>query len=648
MSSVFFIMIVGSSFGFFAYRVSQAWKELHAAATGKDVLAEISFSTKVKTILFEGFAQAKLFKDPVPGIMHAMIFWGFLVVSLGTLETLLEGVIPHFRFSWIIGEGFLYKGFLVSQDIGNTVVAIAILFAICRRLFFPPERLQTLSQEAKNDAYIVLSFILTLVTSELMSMGSDPALSVFFLPVSHLFQILLSESAHPIAWWLHVFTLCGFVIYLPTSKHQHLIWIWPNLFYKQHRSSGWLRPMEFDEEAESFGVGHASEFTWKQLLESKACVECGRCTSVCPAHTTGKKLDPRHMIHHLKDGLAQAKENPKMPGGIVSQEELWACTTCGACVDACPLHIEHIPAIVDMRRYLTMTEGDVPAELQSTLENLEVHSNPWGMNNDDREKWAEGLNVPVMREKDEAPEYLFWVGCAGAFDDRYKNVTQSTAKIMQNAGLDFAILGKEERCNGDTARRAGNEYLASMQIAENVETFKRYKVQKVVTGCPHCFNTLRNEYPDFDCNLEVIHHSELIESLVNDGKITPKQSNDVSSVTWHDSCYLGRHNKVYDSPRKALSSTVPEVVEMPRNKSNGFCCGAGGARMWMEETEGERVNVNRAKEAIATGVSTVATGCPFCLTMLTDGVTAEEASDKVQVKDVAEIIAEALPDHQPS
>ena len=643
MSSLFFLVLMTASFAYFGVRISKAWGELTQLAEGVEVTQSIPLSKKIQTILIEGIGQAKLFKDPVPGIMHAMIFWGFLIVSLGTLETIIEGLIPNFHLSSLIGQGLLFKIFTLSQDLGNGMVAIAILFAICRRLFFPPKRLQTLSKEAKMDAYIVLSFILTLVSTELFTMSTNLEYRSLSLPISGIFQFL-PETSHDVFWWMHVFTLCGFLYYLPTSKHQHLIWVWPNLFFKQHRSSGWLRPMEFDDDAESFGVGDASGFTWKQLLEAKACVECGRCSEVCPAHNTGKKLDPRLMIHHLKTGLEQGDKKPQMPGNIVSEEELWACTTCGACVEACPLHIEHIPAIVDMRRYLTMTEGSVPAELQSTLENLETASNPWGMNNDDRENWAKGLDVPVMRDREAPPEILFWVGCAGAFDDRYTKVTQATAKILKNAGVDFAILGKEERCNGDTARRAGNEYLANMQIEENVETFKKHKIQKVVTGCPHCFNTLRNEYPDFGMNLEVIHHSELIESLVQEGKVNPQTSSEATQVTWHDSCYLGRHNKVYDSPRKALQTTGAEVVEMKRNRSNGFCCGAGGARMWMEETEGERVNVNRAKEAMDTGASTVATGCPFCLTMMTDGISAQSSENQVEVKDVAEIVAEALPD----
>lgn len=657
LESIVFTVLMVSCFAYFALNLKKTWLRIQSVA-GKEEVRIDNPSQRLKNTLFLGFFQNKMFKDKKAGVMHALIFWGFITVSIGTLETLISGIVPIFHFGSLLGSGFVYRMFLFTQELGNLLVVLGIIWAFARRIFFPPERIKSLSESSKKDAYIVLGLILGLVVTALADIGAKGlagTIPLNLLSISPFFAKLINivnldwVSFGKTIWWVHCLILFGFITFLPFSKHQHLIWVWPNIFFKSEKSRGRIRPMEFDEDAESFGVGKVTDFSWKQILDSQTCVECGRCTESCPANITGKPLDPRKIMHDLKESSIQScndknSEAPKnLIGDFISKEELWACTTCGACMEACPLYIEHIPAIVDMRRYLTLTEGDIPEELNNTFKNLEVNGTPWAFPQSARADWAKDQEITSMKDKSDV-DYLFWVGCAGSYDDRYKKVSKSIAKIMKTADVSFSILGTEEKCNGDTARRLGNEYLADMAIQENIETMKKYNVKKVVTGCPHCFNTIKNEYPDFGFKAEVIHHSEMISNLQKEGKIKSGDVPDaVKNVTYHDSCYLGRHNDVYESPREAISNTTgTKPKEMDRSKEKGLCCGAGGGRMWLEETIGTRINEERADEAIKTGASTISTACPFCMTMMNDGVKAHGKDKAVEVKDIAEIVADSI------
>jgi Fe-S oxidoreductase len=445
--------------------------------------------------------------------------------------------------------------------------------------------------------------------------------------------------------------------YLPYSKHLHVITSIPNTYYaKLEPRKNRLDPIDLqDENTEVFGVADIEQLSWKQVLDGYTCTECGRCTAACPAATVGKSLSPRKIIVDIRRRTmdkAPLLVSGKNEGEVfektlvhdyISDIELWECTTCNACVQECPVMIEHVDSIVDMRRNLVLTEAQFPPNLNNVFKSIETNFTPWAFNQADRANWAEGMDIKTMAEDPDC-EILFWVGCAGSFDNRYKKVSQAFAVIMRKAGISFRILGTEEKCNGDTARRLGNEYLSQMMIMQNIETLNKYGVKKIVTACPHCFNSLGNEYKQFGGNYEVLHHSQLIEELINDGKIQLKdQSNKKEKLTYHDSCYLGRYNDVYDAPRKTITSSANlELIEMGRNRSRGFCCGAGGGRMFLEDEEGGSINIERTKEAIETGAGTIASACPFCMTMLTDGIKHFEKSEEVAVKDIAEIVLENL------
>lgn len=633
---------------------------------------------RLGNVLVVAIGQSKLMRDPVAGAIHAMIFWGFLVLLAAVIESLIEGLIPGGNIAWL---GPIYTLLTVSQDIFCALIFTGVVWALWRRWVTHVKRLEGDAAE-KRDATLILFLIGTIVVSLFLMNGARLSAGEEYLPwaVRPLSGLLHPLFANPSTasivfesmWWLHILTILGFTNYLPYSKHLHVMTSIPNVYFGGLSTVNKLQKINFEEEGvERFGVSDIEDYTWKQLLDGMTCTHCGRCTSVCPANITGKILDPKEIIiqTHRRtmekaplvvggvsngEGDASAESTTVDPDGILSKsligdyisaEALWQCTTCMACVQECPVMIEHVPAIVDLRRSLVMMQAEFPTEVQPVFGNLENNFTPWAFSASERADWREGTEVKTMEESTpeerEDLDVLFWVGCAGSYDDRYKKVTRAFAELMEMSGVKYRILGTEEKCTGDPARRLGNEYLAQMLVAMNVETLNAYNVKKIVTTCPHCFNTLLNEYPDFGGTYEVVHHTTFIEGLLKEGRIktmTPMQE----KITFHDSCYLGRYNNNYEAPRSVIEA-IPgvDVVEMERTKSRGLCCGAGGGQMFMEETEGKRINIERTEEALGTGAGVVATACPFCMTMMSDGVKAKDPDGHVVVKDIAEMVLES-------
>jgi Fe-S oxidoreductase len=611
--------------------------------------------------------QRKLFQRALPGLMHACIFWGFLILLTTIAEALGQAIDPDFALPLIGHAGWL--GLL--QDVFAGLVLVGIGIAVWIRVVQRPERFVG---SHRLDAFRILGLITWIILTLFLLRGARIALGEVVYPsawtpistaASHLFTWMSEGWRSFFAWfflWAHVALVLGFLVYLPYSKHLHIITSAINVWFASTRPSGALEPLRIDMELlesgeQSLGAQALSDLSRKELLDLYACTECGRCQSVCPAWNTGKPLSPKLLIMDLRDHLLEqgpnvlqmlaAGEVPDQVAlvpGVVDDDVVWSCTTCGACVQECPVDIEHVDTIVDLRRALVMGESRFPAEAGTMLRNLEGRSNPWGVAQSQRADWAEGLDVPIVNGA--APEYLYWVGCAGSFDERARDVSRAVAELLRRAGVSFAILGPRELCTGDPARRMGNEFLFQTLAEQNVETMNAIGVTKVIANCPHCFNTLRNEYPQYGGNYEVIHHTELLASLVAEGRLRPTEQVE-TLLAYHDPCYLGRHNQVYDAPRDVLAS-VPGVrtVEMPRHKERGMCCGAGGARMWMEEGIGKRVNAERMDEAAATGADTVGVACPYCLIMLDDG--AKGRGDPTEVLDIAQVVRRSLPDESPS
>ncbi len=659
--------------------------------------------------LAQVFGQKKLLKDRKSGIMHIFIFYGFIILQFGAIDLIVKG---------LTDGGHLplpaYGVFGLLQELTVMLIVIAMGYATYRRY---GERLPRLKRGWKPS--LVVFFIYSLMLSVLLSLGFErlwldlepsalaPVSSLIAAAFSGL-PDLAAKVLFYVFWWLHLLILLSFLVYVPQSKHFHLITAPVNIGLRRRESVGRLKSLDLeDEEAESFGAGKIEDFTQKQMLDFYACVECGRCSNVCPASNTGKTLSPMHLITKLRDhltekGTAITGKSPwapefafapgglsthgiaaELPGGVewndsdsvgitdirptldwqkktwqqrdqgtdpvaleligdvMTEEEIWSCTTCRNCEDQCPVGNEHVDKIIDLRRHLVLMQGSVPQEGQRALTNIERQGNPWGISRGDRAKWTgevEGISVPTVKENPQF-EYLFFVGSMGSYDQRSRKVSRAFVRLLKESGVSFAILGNEEKNSGDTPRRMGNELLFQQLCLENIALFQKYGVRKIVTACPHTFNTFRNEYPEFGLEgVEIWHHSQLLDRLISEGRLKPKHEVK-ERITYHDSCYLGRYNEVYEQPRNVLRA-IPgvELVEMERSRENAMCCGAGGGMMWMEETGGKRVNLARTEQALAVKPTVISSACPYCLTMLEDGTKMKEVEDQVQARDIAELL----------
>lgn len=663
LKNIIFILVFIITFAFFGYSVNNLIKYLKVAKKKDDRFDDIP--TRLKRVWNIAFAQTKLLREPLAGLLHLLIFWGFVLFIFAVLESIIQGFYSSFSLSFL---GAFYSVITLVQDVFGLLVIGSVLLSLYRRYIQKVPRLQV-DKHGMKDAAFILILIMFIVISMYGQNASGFANNGMMYhpyelrPISSFFAGIFFNGPtgstlllYEVFWWMHVLMIFGFLNYLPYSKHLHILTSIPNVFFANlDPVRNTLKKIDLeDESAETFGVADIEQFSWKQILDGYSCTECGRCTWNCPANIVGKSLSPRELIVDIRkrtfdkaplivEGKTEGELYEKtLIHNYISDKVLWQCTTCLACVQECPVMIEHVDSIVDMRRNLVLTESEFPPQLNSVFKSLETNYTPWVFNAADRAAWAEGMNIKTMAE-DKDGEILFWVGCAGSFDERYKKVTKAFAAIMQKAGVDFRILGTEEKCNGDTARRLGNEYLSQMMMRENIETMNNYGVKKVVTACPHCFHSLKNEFPQFGGNYEVTHHTVFIEELIAKGKIQIKEETENHKVTYHDSCYLGRYNNIYDAPRNSLSKVAGlDIVEMKRNKSKGFCCGAGGGRMFLEDDEGGRINEERTREALETKADTIASACPFCMTMMTDGVKHFEKTDEVAVKDIAEIILENI------
>jgi Fe-S oxidoreductase/nitrate reductase gamma subunit len=661
LQNIVFIVLFLAALSLFAYNLIRIRSYL---LIGRKDDRFSNAGRRLLKVLGVGIGQSKILREPAAGLMHAFIFWGFLVLITAVVEAFIQGFYSGFSIAFL---GPLSAVFFVSQDLFGALVVLAVFYALFRRLVLKPKRLQGdggTNADAVFILMLILGVMLTMFGVNALKSIAHPENASFYRAhfiASHLTTLFAGSAAalYGIFWWGHLVIVLTFMNYLPYSKHFHIVTSLPNVYLSKIGPQTLdTEEINFDNENVFLGAGDIEQLTWKEMFDGYACTECGRCISVCPANLTGKPLSPRKIIMDIRErvsekaplvvskhGIPEDIEKKKLVSEYyITDEELWACTSCMACVTECPVNIEHVNPIVDMRRFLVQSESRFPEELMTVFGNMENNGAPWAFPQSDRLKWTEGLDFPVPVASDKQQfDVLYWVGCSGSFDARYQNVSRSVAGLLEKAGVNYAVLGTEEKCNGDSARRLGNEFLAQTMIKENVETMKKYKFSKILVSCPHCLQTIGNEYKEFGGDYEVVHHSEFINNLVADNKIQIDQTKKINKkITYHDSCYLGRYNDIYEEPRDLLKEiNKGELLEMKRSKDRGLCCGAGGGRMWMEEKIGKKVNIERTEEALSVAPEIISTACPFCMTMLTDGVKEKGRSEEVQVKDFAELVLES-------
>jgi Fe-S oxidoreductase len=684
VTEIIFTLCIFVSLGVFFY---QLWRRFQLLRSAVPVSRFDRIPERVRTVLVYAFGQRKFVRrnpgaERSAGWMHFFIFWGFFILGIQIIT----------MFGRLYSDSFFVPGFslrfvggpyMFLRDCTEVAVLIAVGVALVRwrithaaRLygFLPPESRQR--GKSHWEAYVILVFIAIIMLAGLVYDGGRIASypndmlivrEARWEPFSRLVALGLAQAgtsfasgAAYVALWINGIVVLVFLDLLPPSKHFHLITAIPNIFFAKLEPKGRLSKQDLENDTR-FGTSHIDQFTWKQMLDMFTCTECGRCSSNCPATLSKKPLAPRQLLLDLRDylyghqseiiekrlrpgngdGAEPSEVGENIVGPVIHDETLWSCTTCRACEEACPPIIEYVDKIVDMRRHLVQEEARFPKELTRTFKNMETQSNPWGLDSQKRFEWAEGMNVPTLADKPDA-EFLYYVGCAGALDDRNKKTTQAFARVLQKAGVDFACLAREELCNGETARRLGNEYLYQTMAQMLIETLNNYKVRKIIVNCPHCFNTIKNEFPEFGGSYELINAADLVQQLIASGhlKISPQFP---KRTVYHDSCYYGRYNDVFDEPRTLLSRAGAELHEMQRHRRFGMCCGAGGGRMWIEEDPDKRVNLLRTEQALQTDPEVIAVSCPYCMTMLGDGIKAKQLEEKVQTLDVMEIVDKVTP-----